>query len=83
MSNYFRGANIGLIMGFWAGDSNFGDVLGLMIGDVVVDKLSMSYNWGTLICAGYLLIIGLSVILFLDPAPKSDIGLLEENSFVE
>lgn len=69
MSNYFKGANIGLIMGFWAGDSNFGDVLGLMIGDVVVEKLNLSYNYGTLACAGYLLVIGLCVIIFLNPSP--------------
>ena len=56
-------------MGFWVGDSNFGDVLGLMIGDVVVEKLNLSYNYGTLICSGYLLVIGLSVIIFLNPSP--------------
>jgi hypothetical protein len=36
MANYFEGANIGLIMGFWAGSSNFGDVVGLAIGDIVI-----------------------------------------------
>ena len=61
-------------MGFWAGDSNFGDVLGLMIGDIVVEKLNLSYNYGTLVCAGYLFLIGVSVILFLNPTPKTDVS---------
>ncbi len=70
MGNYFQGKNIGLLMGFWAGDSNFGDVLGLLIGDIVIERLGWSYNYGTIICAVFLLLIGVTVILFLNPSPK-------------
>lgn len=36
MGNWFPDKNLGFIMGVWAGCTNFGDIFGLLIGDIVV-----------------------------------------------
>lgn len=36
MGSWFLQRNVGVLMGFWSGCCNFGDAIGLLIGDIVI-----------------------------------------------
>lgn len=72
MGNYFkRDPNVGLIMGIWVGTSNFGDVLGLLLGDIVLERLKWQLGYGIIISASFLILVGLMDILVLQPVPMN------------
>jgi hypothetical protein len=52
-------------MGIWVGNSNFGDVLGLLLGDIVIERLKWSFAYGIFISAGLLLFVGIIAVLIL------------------
>lgn len=52
-------------MGLWSGCTNFGDIFGLFIGDIVIQRLVKPAYWGFFIFGICLFIIGLLIHIFL------------------
>ena len=72
MGNWFKDHKwgLGLIMGTWSGNQNLGDVLGLLIGDIVVQRLQINCYYA-LACAAILLwTTTLSMLLIRDKPHK-------------
>jgi len=52
-------------MGLWSGCSNFGDIFGLLVGDIVIQRLLKPAYWGFFTLGICLFTIGFLIHVFL------------------
>jgi OPA family glycerol-3-phosphate transporter-like MFS transporter 3 len=63
-------------MGFWSGNQNIGDVLGLIIGDIVIQRLDVSCYWAIMFGATTLWLTT-ATILFTPLSPE-DVDITDQ-----
>jgi len=66
MSNWFGKGRRGLLLAFWSVNANVGNILG----SVVCENLNENWKLNVLVTASISVVIGLIIILFLQPKPK-------------
>lgn len=71
MGNWFKQGDVGVLMGLWSGCTNLGDIFGLIIGDLVIQRLKLDATYGFFIIGAALVVIAFFDALFLVPFPKA------------
>ncbi|EGR32416.1 major facilitator superfamily protein, putative, partial [Ichthyophthirius multifiliis] len=70
MGNWFGKGNRGLMMGIWSANSNIGNIIGQLIGQLTIDIYKWGWEYCLLISSLFLLLMGILVLLFLQPYPE-------------
>lgn len=69
MGNWFGKGKKGVLMGIWTGNSNMGNILGYLIGHIVMVSYGLDWEYAIMITAAYFMATAIFIIVFLKTEP--------------
>ncbi|CAD8046763.1 unnamed protein product [Paramecium sonneborni] len=79
LGNWFKNHKVGLMMGLWSGCVNAGDIYGLIIGDVVIQRFEKPVYWGFYFMSGCLILASITTLSYLQSEPRNQIQGINES----
>ena len=80
----FFSTNLGLLMGIWSGCRSFGDMIGLLIGDLTILRFDFSWYWSLAVFGGICMFCAYIIYEFVNEKPSEGaLATIEEDECEE
>lgn len=83
MGNWFGKSNRGLLMGVWGINANIGNIIGLVLCNIIEEDEHWSWSSNFLFTGGISIFIGIMIFLFLQEKPIYNMQIQTEETITE